>query len=93
MHDDVFQVDSSTSQLGNHGSGDVDHDYSVGVPEAQMHDPDVLPHMYSDDDADELFPRAVVDAGNDDGFMDFDPEQTRVGSRYSGDYLERRAGR
>ena len=49
--------------------------------------------MYSNDDADELFPRAVVDADDDDGFMDFDPEQTRAGSRYSGGYLDQRIGR
>ena len=55
-----------------------EEDYGRGVPEAGMHDVDVLPHMHDDDQISELFPRAVADEEECDQLLDYQPSNTEL---------------
>ena len=59
-------------------------EYSEGVPEGELHDPDVLPHMYSEQEAAVLFPKAHVNSDEDSDIKDFDVDGIRAGHRYYG---------
>ena len=70
--------------------------FSVGVPEGVMHDPDVLPHMYAQEDVEMMFPRASVGEDDCEDFSDFDPDGVRSVRGYLAplpDSVDRRRGR
>ena len=49
-----------------------DKEYGYSGPDAYMHDISVLPHDYSADDIEEMFPRAVVAEDVADQLVDLD---------------------
>ena len=76
--DREWLVQESSHVVKLSGGDCVDEEYGRGVPDAGMHDVDVLPHLHDQDQIDELFPRAVAEASGDDDYPDYQPSNSEL---------------